>query len=232
MPSLRVAPPDRSMAVLTTARRLAWTLTHGPVPRRGQHLRLSRRQPRCVRVEHLTAGRRPRPPVALPPQKLRRKAPASFTVIRPGVWKVSIATAGGRRFCTIHAHRAAPTPRSSSLHGAARRARRSLNAAVRHLAHADDGPEPPTRCAATDSCGETGSPHPRRHPTPRPAPRPNRSNLDRKWPTAPSDSSPSAKPPSCSPAPTAGPRHRTGRPQPALAARLPDGTHITTTRRR
>ena len=71
---------------LTTARRVAWELAHGPLPPR---TRLSgcADEPRCVRVEHLSlAGRTGR--------AVRRRAArggGSKREIRPGVWKLRLS---------------------------------------------------------------------------------------------------------------------------------------------
>jgi hypothetical protein len=71
---------------LTTARRVAWELAHGPLP---PNRRLSGcpDEPRCVRVEHLAlSGRAGRP--------ARRRAPrggGSKREIRPGVWKLTVS---------------------------------------------------------------------------------------------------------------------------------------------
>lgn len=71
---------------LTTARRVAWELAHGPLP---LNSRLSGcpDEPRCVRVAHLSlSGRASR--------TARRRAPrggGSKREIRPGVWKLTVS---------------------------------------------------------------------------------------------------------------------------------------------
>jgi hypothetical protein len=71
---------------LTTGRRVAWELAHGPLP---PNIRLAGRpeDPRCVRVEHLalsdSAG-----------HTTPRRAPrggGSKREIRPGVWKLTVS---------------------------------------------------------------------------------------------------------------------------------------------
>jgi hypothetical protein len=71
---------------LTTARRVAWELAHGPLP---PNRRLSGcpDEPRCVRVEHLALSGRAGPTAP-------RRAPrggGSKREIRPGVWKLTVS---------------------------------------------------------------------------------------------------------------------------------------------
>lgn len=121
---------------LTTARRLAWELAQGPLPH-GINIAGCVDEPRCVRVEHLAVGRRPRPPDTAPPRRRALRGAGSVQEIRPGVWKVTIATARGRRARTIHGTHADASTALDKLfeenHGPAA----SLNAlAARYLAHA------------------------------------------------------------------------------------------------
>jgi hypothetical protein len=71
---------------LTTARRVAWELAHGPLP---PNRRLSGcpDEPRCVRVEHLSLAGQTGP--AVPRHSTRGRG--SKREIRPGVWKLTVA---------------------------------------------------------------------------------------------------------------------------------------------
>src|SRR5580704_2318763 len=53
-------PQMRVDGTLTTARRIAWALTHGPL-RHGARIAACPDHARCVRAEHLHLGPRPRP---------------------------------------------------------------------------------------------------------------------------------------------------------------------------
>jgi hypothetical protein len=98
---------------LTTARRIAWELAHGPLP---PNRRLSGcpDEPRCVRVEHLalsgSAGR-----------TTPRRAPlggGSKREIRPGVWKLTVSA--GRNESSNHQRV------SRTIHGTEAQANRAL----------------------------------------------------------------------------------------------------------
>jgi hypothetical protein len=121
---------------LTTARRLAWELAHGPLPR-GVNVAGCTDEPRCVRVEHLHAGRRARARDERRPQP-RARGTGSLQQIRPGVWKVSVATATGRHSRTIHGTRADADSALATLHDEAVGPAASLNAlAARFFAHTE-----------------------------------------------------------------------------------------------
>jgi hypothetical protein len=121
---------------LTTARRLAWRLTYGPLPH-GVNVAGCVDEPRCVRVEHLAVGRRPRPTVAAPPRRRALRGAGSVQESRPGVWKVTIATVSGRRVRTIHGTRADAHIALDKLHEENNGPIASVNAlTARYLAHA------------------------------------------------------------------------------------------------
>jgi hypothetical protein len=71
---------------LTTARRVAWELVHGPLPPRAR-LSGCPDEPRCVRVEHLSlAGR-----AARAASRRSTRGGGSKREIRPGVWKLTVS---------------------------------------------------------------------------------------------------------------------------------------------
>ena len=120
---------------LTTARRVAWELAHGPLAR-GVNVASCIDATRCVRVEHLAVGRRRRPTPAPLPRRRALRGAGSVQEIRPGVWKVTIATANGRRARTIHGTHADAFTALDNLHEENDGPVASLNAlAARYLAH-------------------------------------------------------------------------------------------------
>jgi hypothetical protein len=121
---------------LTTARRVAWELTRGPLPH-GVKVAGCVDEPRCVRVEHLAIGRRPSPTAAAPPRRRALRGAGSVQETRPGVWKVTIATANGRRARTVHGTRSDAQTALDKLHDDNDGPVASLNAlTARYLAHA------------------------------------------------------------------------------------------------
>jgi hypothetical protein len=93
-------PQMRVDGTLTTARRVAWVLAHGPL-RPGVRIAACPDQPRCVRAEHLHLGPRPRPRSQLTTELPdRRRAPhgaGTTREVRPGVWKLTVTVTGGGR---------------------------------------------------------------------------------------------------------------------------------------
>jgi hypothetical protein len=129
---------------LTTARRVAWELAHGPLAH-GVNVAGCVDESRCVRVEHLAVGRRSRPPAAAPRRRRALRGTGSVQEIRPGVWKVTIATAGGRRARTIHGTSADAQTALDALHDENDGPVASLNAlTTRYLAHAAASRSPNT----------------------------------------------------------------------------------------
>jgi hypothetical protein len=106
-------PQIRVDGRLTTARRVAWQLAHGPIPP-GARIAACPAHPRCVRTDHLHLGPRPKPLQLSPPIALRRRAPhgtGTAREVRPGVWKLTVTIPGGGRINRTvygdrdHAHR-------------------------------------------------------------------------------------------------------------------------------
>lgn len=92
-------PQMRVDGTLTTARRVAWALTHGPL-RPGARIAACPDHPRCVRADHLHLGPRPRPSTQLTGLPDRRRAPhgaGTMREVRPGVWKLTVTIPGGGR---------------------------------------------------------------------------------------------------------------------------------------
>lgn len=89
------APQMRVDGRLTTARRVAWELVRGPLPPRVTVAACV--EPRCVRVEHLSLGRRARrerEASSLSRQRAPRGS-GSLRETRPGVWALTVTTAAG-----------------------------------------------------------------------------------------------------------------------------------------
>jgi hypothetical protein len=92
-------PQIRVDGRLTTARRVAWQLAHGPIPP-GARIAACPAHPRCVRTDHLHLGSRPRAPQLSPPIAVRRRAPhgsGTAREVRHGVWKLTVTMPGGGR---------------------------------------------------------------------------------------------------------------------------------------
>jgi len=93
-------PQMRVDGTLTTARRVAWVLAHGPL-RPGARNAACPDHPRCVRADHLHLGPRPRPATQLMADRPhRRRAPhgaGTMREVRPGVWKLTVTIPGARR---------------------------------------------------------------------------------------------------------------------------------------
>ena len=100
-------PQIRVAGRLTTVRRVVWEQAHGPLPR-GETVAACPGDTRCVRLDHLSLGRKGRvsPAVGptLPRQRSRRGA-GSMREIRPDVWELSLSHAGTRRYRTIRGTR-------------------------------------------------------------------------------------------------------------------------------
>jgi len=112
----RDTPQMRVEGHLTTARRVAWELEHGPLPA-GARVEACA-EPRCVRVGHLKLRpgselpAAPAAPVAIPPYPppRRRRGEGSIREVRVGVWKLTLSIpdpdGGGARVSrTIHGTR-------------------------------------------------------------------------------------------------------------------------------
>ena len=82
---------------LTTARRVAWQLVHGPLPL-GVTVAACV-EPRCVRVEHLSLGRRAsrERDVSAPTRKQARRGSGSLRETRSGVWALTVSTTAGNQ---------------------------------------------------------------------------------------------------------------------------------------
>lgn len=109
----RDTPQMRVEGRLTTARRVAWEVEHGPLPA-GARVEACV-EPRCVRVDHLSLRPRsvlPAAPVDVPasPRRRRRRGEGSIRQVRVGVWKLTLSVPEpsdrGRRVSrTIHGTR-------------------------------------------------------------------------------------------------------------------------------
>jgi hypothetical protein len=94
---------------LTTARRVAWQLAARELPP-GATVAACEQEPTCVRIEHLSLGRRRRPaPLAAvaAPRRRARKGSGSLREIRPGVWELAVTASDGsdRRYRHISGDR-------------------------------------------------------------------------------------------------------------------------------
>jgi len=102
-------PQIRVNGRLTTGRRVAWELTHGPLPPKVT-VAACQDDPTCVRVDHLGLGRRPRraapPPIASASRRPSSRA-VSIREVGAGVWELAVTSAdgSGRRYRRIHANR-------------------------------------------------------------------------------------------------------------------------------
>ena len=100
-------PQIRVNGTLTTARRVAWELAHGPLPH-NQTVAACPDHPRCIRLDHLRIGRTHRTPVRDPqplPRQRARRGGGSMRELRPDVWELSISSGGTRRYRTLHGTR-------------------------------------------------------------------------------------------------------------------------------
>jgi hypothetical protein len=102
-------PQIRVDGHLTTARRVAWELSRGPLPPKAT-VSACEADPRCVRVEHLGLGRRRRPAPPPPTRPARQRQPRGAGSIREvdaSVWELAVtATDGsGRRSRRIRGSR-------------------------------------------------------------------------------------------------------------------------------
>ena len=75
---------------LTTARRIAWELTHGPLPR-STRVRACPSDPTCVRADHLSIIEPPQRLIT--PSKRRRRGEGSLRQVKPGVWQATVTAA-------------------------------------------------------------------------------------------------------------------------------------------
>jgi len=99
-------PQIRVDGRLTTARRVAWELSRGPLPP-NMTVAACEADPRCVRIEHLGLGRRRRPappPSAGPTRRRQPKGTGSIREVDAGVWELAVTAADGtgRRYRRIH----------------------------------------------------------------------------------------------------------------------------------
>jgi hypothetical protein len=92
-------PQARIGGRLTTARRAAWELRYGALPRHAWVVACPD-DPTCVRVEHLSLHRPARPTPAASRQR-RRRGTGSMLQRRPGVWKLTATTPTGRAHATF-----------------------------------------------------------------------------------------------------------------------------------
>jgi hypothetical protein len=96
-------PQIRIDGRLTTVRRVVWEQTHGPLPA-GITVAACSDEARCVRVDHLTLGRKRRSSVAPKPTSapLRtRRGSGSMRQLRPGVWELSVSAGGTRHYRSV-----------------------------------------------------------------------------------------------------------------------------------
>lgn len=102
-------PQIRVDGRLTTARRVAWELARGPLPPKVT-VAACETDPRCVRVEHLSLGRRRRRtplPASGPPPRRHPKGGGTVREVNDGVWELAITAVNGsgRRYRRIHGTR-------------------------------------------------------------------------------------------------------------------------------
>jgi hypothetical protein len=98
-------PQIRIDGRLTTVRRVVWEQTHGPLSP-GTTVAACPNEPRCVRIDHLSLGRKQRSPIggaqpAPPTPRRTRRGSGSVRQIRPGVWELSVSAAGTRHYRTV-----------------------------------------------------------------------------------------------------------------------------------
>jgi integrase len=74
---------------LTTARRVAWELTHGPLPP-GARVLGCPADPACVRVDHLSLWGGESATKAQPGRKRASRGSGTKRQVRPGVWKLTV----------------------------------------------------------------------------------------------------------------------------------------------
>ena len=100
-------PQIRIDGRLTTVRRVIWEQAHGPLPD-GATVAACPDDARCVRLGHLSLGRKDRmsAPVQTPtPRQRGRRGAGSMREVRPGVWELSFSDMGTRRYRTIRGTR-------------------------------------------------------------------------------------------------------------------------------
>jgi hypothetical protein len=102
-------PQIRVDGHLTTARRVAWELSRGPLPPKIT-VAACEADPTCVRVEHLGLGRRrrhPHPAPIAPPRRGRPNRTGTIREVGAGVWELAVTSAdgSGRRYRRIHGNR-------------------------------------------------------------------------------------------------------------------------------
>ena len=102
-------PQVRIGGRLTTARRVAWELARGPLPPKVT-VAACEAEPSCVRVEHLSLGRRRRRPSVLapgPPPQRRPRGGGTVRELGDGLWELAVTTTNGsgRRYRRIHGNR-------------------------------------------------------------------------------------------------------------------------------
>jgi len=97
-------PQARIGGRLTTARRAAWELGHGALPGHARVVACPD-HPTCVRIDHLSLHC-PAAPTAARSRQRRRRGTGSMLQRRPGVWKLTATTSTGRVHATVHGGRA------------------------------------------------------------------------------------------------------------------------------
>ena len=125
-------PQIRVDGRLTTARRVAWELERGPLPD-GARIRRCAAESRCVRVDHLTVIE----PGTTRPRLRRPRGAGSMREVRPGVWQLIVtAELRDRVFRTITGDRAEATRQLARLASEHGHAPTTLDVLVTiHLAH-------------------------------------------------------------------------------------------------
>ena len=100
-------PQIRVAGRVTTVRRVVWEQAHGPLAR-GETVAACPGDARCVRLDHLSLGRKRRASAGVEPtlsrQRARRGA-GSMREVRTDVWELSFTDAGTRRYRTIRGNR-------------------------------------------------------------------------------------------------------------------------------
>jgi len=117
---------------LTTARRVAWELKHGPLPT-GSRLRGCPVSPACVRVEHLSLATTDR----IPTRTAAAPGSGSKREVRPNVWKLTVTVGRDDRGRLRRAYR--------TVNGSARDATKALAAFVTEVGTGDSIPRPEHR---------------------------------------------------------------------------------------
>src|SRR5919106_4455149 len=88
-------PQIRVDGHLTTVRRVMWEQAHGPLSA-GTTVAACPDEPRCVRVDHLSLGRKRRSPIGVPlaTRSRSRRGSGSMRQVRPGIWELALSASG------------------------------------------------------------------------------------------------------------------------------------------